>query len=93
MAKTIAEMSGYCDLLNERIESARVAIADLNGLIRDAQKEIESLRNENTAIRTELALHVKQSERWDNRIWTILGLFIGSLLALAGSLIVNSIRR
>ena len=93
MAKTIAEMSGYCDLLNERIESARVAIADLNGLLRESQKEIETLRNDNTALRTELALHVKQSEKWDNRMWTILGLFIGSLLALAGSLIVNAIKR
>jgi len=93
VAKTIAEMSGYCDLLNERVESARIAIADLNGSLREAQKEIEVLRNENTALRTELALHVKQSEKWDNRIWTLLGLFIGSLLALAGSLIVNAMKK
>ena len=93
MAKTIAEMSGYFDLLNERVESARIAIADLNGSLREAQKEIDSLRNENTALRTEFALHIKQSEKWDNRIWTILGLFIGSLLALAGSLIVALVKK
>jgi hypothetical protein len=74
-------------------QNVRRDLDDVIVVLRATQRDVDALRSENVALRTELALHVRHSEKWDNRVWTIVGLFLGSLLALASALIVNSLKK
>lgn len=88
-----AELTVEISTVKEQIRNVRRDLDDIKAELRVAETLIEQLRNDNTALKTELAGHVKQTEKWDNRVWALIGLFVGSVLSLAGSLIVNAVRK
>ena len=90
---TASELTVENATLKEQIKNFRHDLDTLIHEFRDVERGIDRLQNEYTALRTVLESHIKLSEKWDNRIWTMIGLFIGSVLALAGTLIVNALKR
>lgn len=107
MARTIAELSIRCEVLEERIEALRTESkkrteandrliahsSELNEKYRDAQEARVKLQGEVDLLRHRVDETTRRSEELARRLWTLIPVFLSALLALSSGLIVTLVKR
>jgi predicted RNase H-like nuclease (RuvC/YqgF family) len=104
LAKSPSELTAELASLAEGVANLRHENAELKaklarlgddavGTTRSQDREIADLRQELALLRQQLADHLKRTEESDRRLWTMIGLVVGAVLALAANLIVAWVRK
>ena len=89
----ITEVERNTIVLQTEVIYLKQSLNDANILNREAESKLTEVRQEVAVLKQRLDEQTKRVEMWSNRLWGLISILIGAILALSSGLIVTLARK